>query len=130
MFQVHDFWDASHEAAQEADDLGERSSSAYWHGIAHRREPDSGNASYWFRRVGGRHPLFGPLAAAVRHRLEEHGDPSLTARLIPGGAWDPFAFIALCADGRPGPQVAGLALDLQRLEMRALLGATAAAVLR
>jgi hypothetical protein len=129
LLQVHDFWDASHEAAQEADDLGERSWSAYWHGVAHRREPDSGNASYWFRRVG-RHPLFGPLAAAVRPRLDEHGDPSLTSRLLAGGAWDPFAFIALCADGRPAPQVAGLALDLQRLEMHALLGATAAAVLR
>jgi hypothetical protein len=57
--QIHDFWDASHEAAQQADDLGERTVSAYWHGIAHRREPDAGNASYWFRRVG-RHPIFGP----------------------------------------------------------------------
>jgi hypothetical protein len=129
LLQVHDFWDASHGAAQEADDLGERSWSAYWHGVGHRREPDSGNASYWFRRVG-RHPLFGPLAEAALPRLEEHGDPALTARLVGGGAWDPFAFIALCADGRPGPGVAGLALDLQRLEMRALLGATAAAVLR
>ena len=52
LLQIHDFWDASHEAAQEADDLGERDFSAYWHGIAHRREPDAGNASYWFRRVG------------------------------------------------------------------------------
>ena len=61
LLQVHDFWDASHEAAQQADDLGERDFSAYWHGIAHRREPDAGNAAYWFRRVG-RHPVFTPLA--------------------------------------------------------------------
>ena len=57
LLQVFDFWDASHEAAQEADDLGERRFSAYWHGIAHRREPDPGNASYWFRRVGAHRPI-------------------------------------------------------------------------
>ena len=34
LLQVYDFWDASHEAAQKADDLGERDFSAYWHGIA------------------------------------------------------------------------------------------------
>ena len=52
LLQIHDFWDASHDAAQRADDQGEREFSAYWHGIAHRREPDAGNAAYWFRRVG------------------------------------------------------------------------------
>ena len=60
LLQIHDFWDSSHEAAQAADDLGERGFSAYWHGIAHRREPDAGNAAYWFRRVG-RHAVSGPL---------------------------------------------------------------------
>src|SRR6516165_7454487 len=39
LLQIGDFWDASHEAAQQADDQGERDCSAYWHGIAHRREP-------------------------------------------------------------------------------------------
>jgi hypothetical protein len=80
LLQVFDFWDASHEAAQQADDLGEGDYSAYWHGIAHRREPDPGNAAYWFRRVG-RHPLFPPLADAARRdglaaalgRLERDG---------------------------------------------------------
>ena len=50
LLQIHDFWDDSHDAAQRADDQGERDFSAYWHGIAHRREPDAGNAAYWFRR--------------------------------------------------------------------------------
>jgi hypothetical protein len=129
LFQVYDFWEASHEAAQQADDLGERSTSAYWHGIAHRREPDSGNASYWFRRVGARHPIFGPLAEAARTPLEVYGNPPATARLIADGTWNPSAFIALCADGHPDPKLAGLALDLQRIEMSLLLDATAATVL-
>ena len=92
LLQIHDFWDASHNAAQRADDLGERSVSAYWHGIAHRREPDAGNASYWFRRVG-RHPVFVELAAAAEP-LIELADLSLVATLLPRGAWDPNAFIS------------------------------------
>jgi hypothetical protein len=124
LLQVHDFWDASHEAAQQADDLGEKSVSAYWHGIAHRREPDAGNAAYWFRRVG-RHPLFAPLATALAPVLESHGDPKLTAKLTANGSWNPFAFIDLCTQARPDTPDATLARELQRLEMIALLGHTA-----
>jgi hypothetical protein len=75
LFQVLDYWEASHNAAQEADDLGEQSTSTYWHMIAHRREPDADNALYWARRVG-RHPIFEELAATARPLLEAHGDPS------------------------------------------------------
>ncbi len=126
LLQIHDFWDASHQAAQEADDLGERDFSAYWHGIAHRREPDPGNAAYWFRRVG-RHPLFGPLAEAARPLLEEFGDASPPSRLGPGG-WDAMAMIDLCSRARPGTPPESLARRLQRLEMCLLLEATFAAV--
>ena len=127
LFQVHDFWDASHDAAQRAGDLGERETSAYWHGIAHRREPDPGNASYWFRRVG-RHPLFGRLASVAAPLLEAH-DATLAARLIPGGVWDPSAFIDLCAGSRSGSALERLAGTLQRLEMKELLQATASPIL-
>jgi hypothetical protein len=118
LLQVYDFWDASHHAAQEADDLGEASVSAYWHGIGHRREPDPANAAYWFRRVG-RHRLFGPLADAARPVVD---DPALAARLLPRGAWDPFAFIDVCSSARAG-QVP-IARELQRLEMLLLLDAS------
>lgn len=122
LLQVHDFWDASHHAAQEADDLGEAAVSAYWHGVAHRREPDPGNASYWFRRVG-RHPLFGPLAAAARPSLgAAPGGPALADRLTPRGSWDPFAFITYC--DTPGARDDALARRLQRLEMALLLRAS------
>jgi hypothetical protein len=127
LLQIYDFWDASHEAAQQADDLGERDFSAYWHGIAHRREPDPGNAAYWFRRVG-RHPLYSPLADAARPLLEEHGDSSLTARLIPGGAWNASAMIDLCTEARPSTAREIIARRLQRLEMWVLLEATFAAL--
>jgi hypothetical protein len=120
LLQIHDFWDASHEAAQQADDLGERGSSAYWHGIAHRREPDASNAAYWFRRVG-RHPSFGRLAEVARPILEQHGDAALTGSLLAAGAWNPFAFIDLCTSARAGSDRADLALRLQRAEMLVLL---------
>jgi hypothetical protein len=127
LLQIHDFWEASHEAAQVADDLGERSFSAYWHGIAHRREPDAGNAAYWFRKVG-RHPLFPTLSEAARPLLQVHGDDRLTDRLLGQGVWNPSAMIDLCTEARPGTPNEALARRLQRLEMQLLLDATAAAV--
>ncbi len=127
LLQIHDFWDASHEAAQQADNLGERGFSAYWHGIAHRREPDAGNAAYWFRRVG-RHPLFTRLWDEALPLLEGQGEGQPAGLLLQGGAWNPMAFIDLCTSARAGSDRALLALRLQRLEMRALLDATTRAV--
>jgi hypothetical protein len=123
LLQILDAWDASHATAQEADDLGERSTAAYWHLIAHRREPDPGNALYWARRVG-RHPIHPPLAEAASPILEAHGDPNLTSRLVPGGTWSPSAMIDLATQARPGTPTEALARQLQRLEMVALLEAS------
>ncbi len=108
LLQVGEFWDASHEAAQQADDLGERWTSAYWHEIAHRREPDFGNAAYWARRVG-QHPVFADVALAA-------GDPS----------WNPMRMIELCSSARPGSPEELRARRLQRIEMLRLLEASAA----
>jgi hypothetical protein len=129
LLQLFDFWTASHEAAQQADDLGEHAVSAYWHGIAHRREPDPGNAAYWFRRVG-HHGIFPELADAARPLLDAHGDPALAARLLKGGSWNPFAFIDLCTQARPASPAADLATKIQRQEMDLLLDTTAALVLK
>jgi hypothetical protein len=127
LLQVLDFWDSSHTAAQRADDLGERDFSAYWHGIAHRREPDAGNATYWFRRVG-RHPVFSSLAAAALPLLEEHNNPALSRSLIDNGQWNSFAMIELCTRARAGTASETLARRLQRLELWLLLDATFAAL--
>lgn len=128
LLQIHDFWDSSHEAAQAADDLGERRFSAYWHGIAHRREPDAGNAAYWFRIVG-RHDIWSALAQASRPILERHGDDRWTARLVGLDRWDNQAMIDLCTGARPGSDQEILARRLQRLEMRLLLDATVDAII-
>ena len=119
LLQILDFWDESHHAAQEADDLGERQFAAYWHAIAHRREPDPGNAAYWFRRVG-RHPVFEPLAATV----QSWTDADATSRLLRNGSWDPSAFSDLC---RADSGYESVAKRIQTLEMTLLLDATASA---
>jgi hypothetical protein len=114
LLQVHDFWEASHEAAQQADDTGERGTSAYWHGIAHRREPDSANAAYWFRRVG-RHPVFIPLAQAARPLFDQEDLSPLREQLMPRDAWNPTAMTELCTTAKAGTPRERLARRIQRL---------------
>ena len=123
LLQVHDFWEGSHDAAQQADDRGERVTSAYWHGIAHRREPDAGNAAYWFRRVG-RHPVFVPLAEAAKPLFEAEGLASLATQLIPKDAWNASAMTELCTTAKVGSPQERLARRIQRLEMWLLLEAS------
>ena len=93
LWLLHDFLDESHTLSQEI----ETTDGAYWHAIMHRREPDYGNAKYWFRRVG-RHPVFEPLAAQAHDLAMTEGknlDPA--ARFLAAQTeWEPFRFIDLC----------------------------------
>lgn len=77
LWLYFDFFEESHAISQ---DLSTPEGS-YWHAILHRREPDAGNAKYWFRKVGT-HPVLAQLA-------EE--SPSLGYKFT--GA---FAFVDFC----------------------------------
>ncbi len=98
-------WDQlseSHEISQTMEGCGTHKTADYWHGIMHRREPDAGNAAYWFRRVG-LHPAMTLLAANLDRWMAETGasdDERALARrkTIADGRLDPFAVIELSTE--------------------------------
>ncbi len=98
----HGYLEEAHKIVQEL----ESRSSSYWHAILHRREPDSANAGYWFRRVE-QHPVLAPLKTQARELGYDYTDP--------------FAFIDFVEQvrGRGTPDEE-LAKRVQQLEWRLL----------
>ena len=119
LWLYHDFLDESHRLSQD----GDGSSFSFWHGIMHRREPDYGNAKYWFRRVGN-HPIYGRLLDEAQSLGRE--DPAAESdasmrRLLAEKTWDAFAFVDLCeAASAARPAIELLCRRIQCCEWRLL----------
>ena len=99
LLLLWDFLDDSHEISQTMEGKGSPRTADYWHGLMHRREPDAGNASYWFRRVGS-HPALDHLGTQLIAWLSElKASPEMLqlaeSRLLKNKSLDPFALIEL-----------------------------------
>ena len=129
LFLLGDFFDDSHACSQSIEGLGAHHTGDYWHAILHRREPDYGNAKYWFRHVG-RHPVFADLAPSIARQLSA-ATGSLAAtlerwrdRLVSRGHWDPLAFVDLCAATETDAELKEWCMQVQFEEFLLLLEAT------
>ena len=106
-------FEESHRVAQDLHTV----EGSFWHAILHRQEPDSGNAAYWFRRVGT-HKIYGELLEAANEIVARYPE----AEFRPGENWDAYAFVMFCERARqqPGSQSERAALEIQRVEWQLL----------
>ncbi len=123
---LYDDLNGSHSLSQTVEGRGKNHNGDYWHAIMHRREPDYGNAKYWFRRVGT-HPVFNDLPSVLQRVHSAIPSESLdqwATRLVTSGTWDPFSFVDACeaaCERNADPEFRRALEEIQHFEMLHLL---------
>ena len=126
LLLLNDFFDESHSCSQSMEG---HQNADYWHAILHRREPDYGNAKYWFRQVG-RHANFAELAQQVTTMFAQTSGSLETKlsrwqpRLVTANGWEPFVFVDLCEAAESDAELRSWCEEVQFVEMLLLLEST------